>query len=103
VPTGRLNERWQFGYVVSCEMYQLKALEIMKEIGIQHFNVSPGWLHKFLKWKDFCGRWKTSITQMLPNMYEKSLHFKSTGTVVCSSDDDKIISDSSDSNSEAYQ
>jgi hypothetical protein len=43
-----LDKKWQFGYVVSSEMCQLKALEeILKENGTQGFNISQSWFQTF--------------------------------------------------------
>jgi hypothetical protein len=57
-----LRERWQFSYtmvqcVVLYEMFQLKALDNLKEIRIQVFSACWDWLQKFQKRLDFCIRW----------------------------------------------
>jgi hypothetical protein len=54
-------------------MCQLKALEIMKEIGIQGFNTRIGWLQIFFKLNDFCIRTQTSTAQRLPNANEETV------------------------------
>jgi hypothetical protein len=51
-----LNEMQKLGYVVSSEICQLKATEIIKKIGIQCFNASQGWLQKIFKQNNFCVR-----------------------------------------------
>jgi hypothetical protein len=42
-----LCEKWQFGYAVSTEICQLKALALVKEQGIDGFKASCGWIMRF--------------------------------------------------------
>jgi hypothetical protein len=39
-----VSEKWQFRYVVSIEICQLKALALAKEQGINGFKASRGWI-----------------------------------------------------------
>jgi hypothetical protein len=42
-----VSEKQQFGYAVSTEMCQLKALALAKEQGIDGFKVSCRWIMRF--------------------------------------------------------
>jgi hypothetical protein len=42
-----VSEKRQFGYAVSTEMCQLKALALVKEQGIGGFKASRGWIMRF--------------------------------------------------------
>jgi hypothetical protein len=46
-----VSEKRQFGYAVSAEMCQLKALALAKEQGIDGFKASYGWIVRFFFYK----------------------------------------------------
>jgi hypothetical protein len=68
-----LSEKRQFGYAVSTEMCQLKALALAKEQGIDGFKASHGWIMRFFTRNEFCKRRKTSVSQRLPDAYEEKI------------------------------
>jgi hypothetical protein len=70
-----VSEKWEFGYAVSTEMFQLKALALVKEQGIDGFKASCGWIMKFFTRNKLCIRRKTSVSQRLPDAYEKNIVF----------------------------
>jgi hypothetical protein len=59
----------QFGFAVSTEMCQLKAIDIAKELNTEEFKASRGWVQRFYNRHGFSIRRKTSICQRLPDAY----------------------------------
>jgi hypothetical protein len=75
-----MSEKHKFGYAVSTEMCQLKALALAKEQGIDGFKASHGWIMRFFYYfilfytrNELCIRRKTSVSQRLPNAYEEKI------------------------------
>jgi hypothetical protein len=70
-----VSEKRQFGYAVSTEICQLKALALTKEQEIDGFKASRRWIMRFFTRNDLCIRRKTSVSQQLPEAYEEKILF----------------------------
>jgi hypothetical protein len=70
-----VSEKRKFGYAVSTEMCQLKALALAKEQGIDGFKASHGWIVRFFTRNELCIKRKTSVSQQLPDAYEEEILF----------------------------
>jgi hypothetical protein len=68
-----VSEKRKFGYAVSTEMCQLKALALAKEQEIEGFKASRIWIVRFFTRNKLCIRRKTSVSQRLPNAYEEKI------------------------------
>ncbi|KAH7938947.1 hypothetical protein HPB52_002944 [Rhipicephalus sanguineus] len=60
---------------VNIELQQAKAREIARDKGIQpeDFKASKHWVSRFMRRAGFSLRWRTSISQKLPESYEEHL------------------------------
>jgi hypothetical protein len=68
-----VSEKRQFGYAVSTEMCQLKALALAKEQEIDGFKVSCGWTMRFFTRNKLSIRRKTGVSQQLLDPYEEKI------------------------------
>jgi len=71
-----IEDQRQFGYTVTCNMIQIKALAMIDELNITGLQVSNNWCMRFLRPNNLALRQKTKIAQkLLGDLEEKILNF----------------------------